>query len=515
MPIASAYVRENWYYSVNDLQAIFSFNIDNYQTVENANKHLKRYLKELLSRNIIKEKRKSDTTDSEADILFNNYTDDELLDDSARYRFDFVGIVLFQDVIAYVYPKYLGEYNKLLSVKPVVEMQQVMAVIEKYSREKSKQDIRDIDLFTDIDEHGKINTLSVMLFLLEDYAANGEYVDPEDILEINGDGEIYWQKTIDETYPIISNSRPYYVELYTRKKINNDGSLIKRLHAYVVTKCSKEIDNAGLADFYGLPTADISDAEQEAFGDTDSIINRIDAELTQVFDDRKTHILTAMKLYFRSGRVLTGDTEIQIMGTRSFNLIWEEVCAQVFHSQKGDSKTRHPNVDEIDPKIDYTYINKNFVQKPPTLAELIEQPIWKKYGKGNKGIPKKPLNPDYLRFERKATGNNYIFYILDAKYYCPIWGNNNIQDQPGVEDVTKQYLYYLSYREILSKYNVTEVKNYFLMPKRALEPAVPGFVKLDTLKNLGLGVIEVRMLPPDVMYKKYINGEHMNLTELK
>ena len=53
------------------------------------------------------------------------------------------------------------------------------------------------------------------------------------------------------------------------------------------------------------------------------------------------------------------------------------------------------------------------------------------------------------------------------------------------------------------------------MPKRALEPAVPGFVKLDTLKNLGLGVIEVRMLPPDVMYKKYINGEHMNLTELK
>ena len=92
---------------------------------------------------------------------------------------------------------------------------------------------------------------------------------------------------------------------------------------------------------------------------------------------------------------------------------------------------------------------------------------------------------------------------------------NNIQDQPGVEDVTKQYLYYLSYREILSKYNVTEVKNYFLMPKRALEPAVPGFVKLDTLKNLGLGVIEVRMLPPDVMYKKYINGEHMNLTELK
>lgn len=515
MPITSAYVREGWYYSVKDLQTIFSFNIENYQTAENANKHLKRYLKELLSRNIIKEKRKDDITESEADILFDNYTDNELLDDSVKYKFDFVGILIFYDVIAYVYPKYLGEINMPLSVAPVAEMQQIMAVIEKYGREKAQQDIREVNLFADIDEHEKINTLSVMLFLLEDYAANGEYDDPEEIIEINGGGEIYWQKTIDETYPIIANNRPYYVELYTRKKISNDASLIKRLHAYVVTQCSKEIERVGLTEFYSLPTADISDAEQETFGDIDFIVNRIDAELTQVFDDRKIHILYAMKLYFRSGRVLTGDTEIQIMGTRSFNLIWEEVCAQVFRSQKGDAKARHPNVDEIEPHIDYTLINKKFDHKPPTLVELIEQPVWKKYGKGNKGIPKKALNPDYLRFEKKEAGSNYIFYILDAKYYCPVWKSDSIQGQPGVEDVAKQYLYYLVYRDILSKYNVTEVKNYFLMPKRASDPAIPGFVKLKTLSNLGLGVVEVRMLPPEVMYEKYINNDHMNLTELK
>ena len=60
MPIFSAYVREEWYYSVDDLKTIFSFNAANYQTIENANKHFKYYLKELLSLNIIKEKRKND-----------------------------------------------------------------------------------------------------------------------------------------------------------------------------------------------------------------------------------------------------------------------------------------------------------------------------------------------------------------------------------------------------------------------------------------------------------------------
>lgn len=34
-------------------------------------------------------------------------------------------------------------------------MKQVMQVIEKYSREKAKQDVRDIDLYADIDEKGK------------------------------------------------------------------------------------------------------------------------------------------------------------------------------------------------------------------------------------------------------------------------------------------------------------------------------------------------------------------------
>lgn len=520
MAITPAYVREDWRYSVADLREFFVLDesLNDNDKEKMRDERLKTYIKELLSRNILKSvkaKKSDDDEVEEANVEYASYSDDELLSDKALYKYDFVGIVICEHVITYAYPKYIGEPQSLPIENPVTEMQQVMKVIEKYSRTKSKQDVRDVDLFDDVDENGKVNTLSVMLYILEDYANHGEYEDDAEILEINGSGEIYWQKTIDETYPIISDNKPYYVELYTRRKISNDASFIKRLHAYAVTCCSSEIELTGLTDFYSLPTADISDDEEETFGDTDTIIDRIDLELTQVFDDRKISLLRALRLYFKSGKILLGDNEMQVMGTRSFNLIWEEVCAYVFKSQKTQT------VDKIEPKIDYTLINKKFDSQPPTLVELIEQPIWKKYDKDSRGLPKRPLNPDHLRFEKFEKKSDYtgplkyVFYILDAKYYSPVWTDDNIVGQPGVEDITKQYLYYLTYEEILRRYHVTDVRNYFLMPKRKTDPKIPGFVKLDTLRNLGLGVVEVRMLDPEMMYTHYLDEDPMSLSELQ
>ena len=98
----------------------------------------------------------------------------------------------------------------------------------------------------------------------------------------------------------------------------------------------------------------------DSFGDTDYILEKLDLALSETFDDRKIMVLKAMKLYFKSSKILVGDTEIQLIGTRSFNLIWEEVCAKVFKSQKAD-KSRHPDVTEIEPNIDYSVINLSLI----------------------------------------------------------------------------------------------------------------------------------------------------------
>jgi acetyltransferase-like isoleucine patch superfamily enzyme len=45
-------------------------------------------------------------------------------------------------------------------------------------------------------------------------------------------------------------------------------------------------------------------------------------------------------------------------------------------------------------------------------------------------------------------------YIYDAKYYKLLIKNNKIINQPGIESITKQYLYHLAYK----KFNTSPIK---------------------------------------------------------
>ena len=267
MDIISAYVREMWSYTANDIIKLFSF--------EKNEKGFISFIKDLIGRSIIKTKSKSD--DISKNIEFNNYNERTYF--NAEYQFTFVGIVICHNRLIYVYPKYIGESEFLPLYKPKRELFQVLRVIEKYSREKSKQDIYNIDLFVDEGESSRDRLLSVMLFLLEDYSSNGAYETDETITEINGSDDILWQKTIDETYPIITNNRPYYVELYTRRNVNNDYDYLKRLHEYVVTKCSHEIERTSLSGFFSLPSVYVSDEDESAFGDTEQILDILEAAI--------------------------------------------------------------------------------------------------------------------------------------------------------------------------------------------------------------------------------------------
>ena len=42
-------------------------------------------------------------------------------------------------------------------------------------------------------------------------------INSKNILEVNGSGEVLWDKTINETFSILSNNRPYYIEMQTKK----------------------------------------------------------------------------------------------------------------------------------------------------------------------------------------------------------------------------------------------------------------------------------------------------------
>ena len=77
-----------------------------------------------------------------------------------------------------------------------------------------------------------------MLFLIEDYYEHGIYTNVKNIIEINGNGEIDWNRTVNENLAIIQDNKPFYIELQTRHKMNDLYDYFRVLHEIIITYCS-------------------------------------------------------------------------------------------------------------------------------------------------------------------------------------------------------------------------------------------------------------------------------------
>ncbi|MFW5677502.1 MAG: LlaJI family restriction endonuclease, partial [Acetivibrio ethanolgignens] len=182
MKIVSSYVREQKRYTKNDLKTIFSFDESG---VEKFIKNLKAYGVLKSVKNNTDQLEMSDLMDEDIEI-----TDETAESGDCLYVFTYVGIITCGSRVIKVFPKYLLSKKEA----PLDEMKQVVKVLERYSR--SEEQI--INVFNGNGENRSFNILAVILFLLNDYYEYGIYTNSEEIVEINGEGEILWGKTIDE-----------------------------------------------------------------------------------------------------------------------------------------------------------------------------------------------------------------------------------------------------------------------------------------------------------------------------
>lgn len=341
---------------------------------------------------------------------------------------------------------------------------------------------------------------------MNDYYENGIYSNSENIIEVNGEGSILWGKTIDETFAIIQDDRPYYMELYTNKTINDDMDFFKRLHEAIISDCTKQLEMSHLMELFDMVPVELSEEAIKDFGDTEYILERIQTELNIQYNTRKQILLKTMYAYISQNRRLLDEEEgISMFGTTAFNMVWEKVCANVFNNKLnttlGDLKLTSKNARGYDE-------NKK-------LIELIDAPKWIT-NDGYEYSAKETLTPDLIAIE---THNNVdYFVILDAKYYniqlekdAPLRGN------PGVSDVTKQYLYQLVYNKFLEDHGVTHICNCFLMPTdEDGTNAIPkGQARMEVMNKLGLTNIQIRLLPAIDMYRHYLKGTHKEIADLK
>lgn len=412
-------------------------------------------------------------------------------DHDVYYVFTFVGVITIAGRILKCYPKYLPT-----KAAPVNEMRQIIKVLEKYN---SREQI--VHMFTEDGGAQSFNLLAVMLALLTDYHEYGVYSNTQDVIEVNGAGEILWDRTINETYAILSEGRPYYTELQTMHRVQDEFDFFRRLHECVLTTISKELNQTELPELFDIATVDLSDELLDDLGDADYILTRIEKELNVEFNTRKQLVLKTIYAYISRIGHLADEDCFALFGTNSFNLVWERVCSEILNNQLytplGSLRLPVPLRPGYDRRM--------------KLIDLIEKPVWS--GDGFRHEASETLIPDLITIDHQYGHSRFL--IFDAKYYvAQLEKNKPLRGQPGIESVTKQYLYQLAYQRFIREHEFSEVCNCFLLPTAGDGVIDAGTASLPMLDGLGLQHIQVRFIPARRAFADYLDGLCFDISEM-
>lgn len=264
----------------------------------------------------------------------------DVIDSSSdiEYIFDYVGVVVIEGQVFKCYPKYIKSTEHLFE-----NLKQVLKVIKKYNASEQL-----IYLFNGEDDSKIFNRLAVSIHLLETYYADGLYTNQKEIIETNGEGEILWDKTINETFAIIQNNKPYYVELQTKNTIDNDYDYFRRLHECVLTQCSRELSDAGLLELFELTEVELTQEEMSDFGDASYILYRLQSEIQTQYITRKQNLLKTIYTYIANEKTDKNDVSYSLYG-RILNVLATTglKASSIAHEMKNDRNAIYDNYNNI------------------------------------------------------------------------------------------------------------------------------------------------------------------------
>lgn len=444
-------------------------------------------------------------------------TDDISANPDIAYTLNYVGCIYTEDCLIKCYPKYVDCDEK--NPKLTEHFKQVLKVLRKFNAKEEQ-----VHLYNGQDDSKTFNRLAVALHLLDDYYANGVYSNLQTIIETNGEGEIDWDKTINETFAILKNNTPYYVELQTINTQSNEFDYFKMLHECVLTECSKELENSGILDLLDMTPVELTPMTLSEFGDTDYIKYRLEQEIRTQFVTKKQNLLKTLYTLIAESKSDDAGQSVSLFGTNNFYHVWEEVCATVFENEL--QTPLHVFKDAglfeeypIDPNSSSDSIK--LMHGSNKLIDLIEKSKWQI--KEDILRPDGTLIPDIVSIY-KDSNDSKVFAILDAKYYCIEQKSGKIYNQPGIQDVVKQFAYHNAFHDFISRCRFEKVGNVFLIPQKTCEleennPIVRiGDVTLDVMQGRRTNIvapIQLVELNPSFLFSKYLQNSGMKIDQAK
>ena len=484
--------------------------IDKFHTNETETVSIIKKLKEL---NILKTVKKNDNQLKMTDLLDDDIeiVDEEDYSMDHLYVFTFVGVILVNGLVLKCYPKYLS--NIELDEKLEEKMRVILQVLQKYNRKKEEL----INIYFNGEKNRSFNLLAAIVKLMTDYYEYGIYFNERNIIEENGSGEIDWNRTINDTYPIIRNNEPYYMELMTRHRTVDDNDFFKRLHEIVLTKCSKQVEDAQLMNILGLTEIFLSDEDLLQLGDKDYILNRLKKEKHVQYNTRKIELLSILEAYISHKGTIKEVDNFSVYGTNSFNLVWEETCREVLKNQLDSS------IEDLDIPC-----KDGFKDLEIDLLSYIKKPQWST-SRGTLADETRSVIPDMIAVGK--VGDVYEFDIFDAKYYNTLINRDGVSGNPGVESIVKQYVYQMAYEEFVEKSGIKKenVNNCFIMPMDSVQyqidentdqivPKMNPDVKVEgdvEMEIFGRGPIKIRKILAERVFDFYLRGKNMDIEDMK
>lgn len=422
--------------------------------------------------------------------------DEEDATDDQRLQFRFVGIAIARGLVFVCYPKYIrrGEPTE-------GELRQCLRVIRKLDREGVLPILEDAGQRSD--------RLAVIVRLLQLYDECGVYTNFEESRELNGNGVIDWQRTVDTLTPVLSHGRPIYLDVWTRKTRRDDFDFVTRLHRAILTECSCFLEDCGLAGLLGISGVELTGETPADFGDPDVLNWRLERERATQFVTWKQEAIDLMRAYLDGGGIAVDGGETLRLGTTSYYHAWELACKAAF----GDLlDTRLLN---LPIKLDDRWRSRG----NKTLIQIIPRPLWERPDGEGGFVPCRDVGtliPDTVTFVDRADGTS-AFCILDAKYYVPeIEAGGSIKRQPGLESVTKQFLYQSAYRNFVVQNGFDAIVNTFLVPTEGAKPRLLARVSFpDVMASLTGEIsqftdhIDMWAIPADEVFDCYLEGRKM------
>jgi len=325
-----------------------------------------------------------------------------------KLAFKFTGVFIYRNQFIIVFPKgyQIPKEDRILKQ----HIRTLINVLTRYSQENRLEPLEE-ELLNGFG--GQYENVKDIFWLIDDFVEHGLIDIQQSSYILNGGSNISWARTIKSVTPIISNQRPVYLDLVTKKNNVDYNNLITKIHYYVINNC---LNLYGWLFDYELNS--ISDTEDLPC-DKDLALHLLDIEIQKTFADREITLLNTLKRFI-VGNNEGSQSSIFTYATPYFHWVWEKICYSLFMGQ---------------------------LKKDPLLK--LPKPYWEV---NDKRAYTEQI-PDIL-FESEHT-----LYILDAKYYSINYAPFKL---PGWGDLVKQFFYAYTLREKIHKDK--DIKNIFIFP---------------------------------------------------